>query len=126
MLHFLALHRQMARTKCSFHNAHQSKRSLGPEFGGAIGLLFSFANAVAVAMYIMGFSETLYNVLEVYWSAAGMHRRIVETREGLHIETLLSVRPRTDLLGSQGIFSDKRFNVSGCSGRRSARLKSPI
>lgn len=39
--------------------------SLGPEFGGAIGLLFSFANAVAVAMYIMGFSETLFNVMEV-------------------------------------------------------------
>ena len=40
--------------------------SLGPEFGGAIGLLFSFANAVAVAMYVMGFSETLlYQVLAV-------------------------------------------------------------
>jgi hypothetical protein len=53
---------------------------LGPEFGGAIGLLFSFANAVAVAMYIMGFSETLYNVLEVCKSAACMHRCMVETR----------------------------------------------
>ncbi|KAK2506070.1 hypothetical protein MC885_004979 [Smutsia gigantea] len=27
-------------------------RSLGPEFGGAIGLIFAFANAVAVAMYV--------------------------------------------------------------------------
>jgi hypothetical protein len=27
-------------------------RSLGPEFGGAIGIVFSFANAVAAAMYI--------------------------------------------------------------------------
>ena len=34
-------------------------RSLGPEFGGAIGLIFSVANAVAVAMYIAGFTETI-------------------------------------------------------------------
>ena len=27
-------------------------RHLGPEFGGAIGLIFSFANAVAVAIYV--------------------------------------------------------------------------
>ncbi|KAK2511461.1 Slc12a2 [Columba guinea] len=33
-------------------------RSLGPEFGGAIGLIFAFANAVAVAMYVVGFAET--------------------------------------------------------------------
>ena len=34
-------------------------RSLGPEFGGAIGLIFSLANAVAVSMYTVGFSETV-------------------------------------------------------------------
>uniref|UniRef100_A0A8C9TY44 Solute carrier family 12 member 3 n=1 Tax=Scleropages formosus TaxID=113540 RepID=A0A8C9TY44_SCLFO len=34
-------------------------RSLGPEFGGSIGLIFAFANAVAVAMYVVGFAETL-------------------------------------------------------------------
>ena len=27
-------------------------RSLGPEFGGAIGMIFSLANAVAIAMYV--------------------------------------------------------------------------
>ncbi|XP_038640287.1 solute carrier family 12 member 1 isoform X1 [Scyliorhinus canicula] len=39
-------------------------RSLGPEFGGSIGLIFSFANAVAVAMYVVGFSETLVDILK--------------------------------------------------------------
>ncbi|XP_040062152.1 solute carrier family 12 member 2 [Ixodes scapularis] len=38
-------------------------RSLGPEFGGAIGLIFSLANAVAVAMYVVGFAETVQSVL---------------------------------------------------------------
>ncbi|XP_072138365.1 solute carrier family 12 member 1 isoform X1 [Mobula birostris] len=39
-------------------------RSLGPEFGGSIGLIFSFANAVAVAMYVVGFAETLVDILK--------------------------------------------------------------
>ena len=40
-------------------------RSLGPEFGGAIGIVYSFANAVAAAMYVIGFSETLVAVFKV-------------------------------------------------------------
>lgn len=32
-------------------------RSLGPEFGGAIGLQFYFLYAVGVAMYLVGFAE---------------------------------------------------------------------
>ncbi|KAM6943039.1 solute carrier family 12 member 1 [Xenentodon cancila] len=39
-------------------------RSLGPEFGGSIGLIFAFANAVAVAMYVVGFSETVVELLQ--------------------------------------------------------------
>ncbi|XP_076305031.1 solute carrier family 12 member 2-like [Tachypleus tridentatus] len=41
-------------------------RSLGPEFGGAIGLIFSLASAVAVAMYVVGFGETLRDLLQSY------------------------------------------------------------
>ena len=40
-------------------------RSLGPEFGGAIGIVFSLANAVAVAMYVVGFAETIRDILLV-------------------------------------------------------------
>lgn len=43
-------------------------RSLGPEFGGSIGIIFSLANAVAVAMYTVGFAETLRDMLLVCYS----------------------------------------------------------
>ncbi|XP_068106554.1 solute carrier family 12 member 3-like [Hyperolius riggenbachi] len=38
-------------------------RSLGPELGGSIGLIFAFANAVAVAMHTVGFAETVRDML---------------------------------------------------------------
>ncbi|KAI2663065.1 Solute carrier family 12 member 3 [Labeo rohita] len=34
-------------------------RSLGPELGAPIGLLFAFANAIACALHTVGFSETM-------------------------------------------------------------------
>uniref|UniRef100_A0AAX7UQN7 Solute carrier family 12 member 1 n=1 Tax=Astatotilapia calliptera TaxID=8154 RepID=A0AAX7UQN7_ASTCA len=39
-------------------------RSLGPEFGGSIGLIFAFANAVGVSMYVVGFAETVVDLLK--------------------------------------------------------------
>ncbi|KZC10308.1 Bumetanide-sensitive sodium-(potassium)-chloride cotransporter [Dufourea novaeangliae] len=39
-------------------------RSLGPEFGGSIGLIFSLANAVACAMYVVGFCESMVDCLK--------------------------------------------------------------
>lgn len=39
-------------------------RSLGPEYGGSIGLLFSFANALAVAMHTVGFAESMKDLLK--------------------------------------------------------------
>ncbi|XP_063232957.1 bumetanide-sensitive sodium-(potassium)-chloride cotransporter isoform X2 [Bacillus rossius redtenbacheri] len=39
-------------------------RSLGPEFGGSIGLIFSLANAVACAMYVVGFCESMRDLLK--------------------------------------------------------------
>lgn len=39
-------------------------RSLGPEFGGSIGLIFSLANAVACSMYVVGFCESMVDCLQ--------------------------------------------------------------
>ncbi|XP_037671950.1 solute carrier family 12 member 3 isoform X10 [Choloepus didactylus] len=39
-------------------------RSLGPELGGSIGLIFAFANAVAVAMHTVGFAETVRDLIQ--------------------------------------------------------------
>ena len=38
-------------------------RSLGPEFGGAIGLMFTVANSVSVSVYIIGFVSSLRDLL---------------------------------------------------------------
>ncbi|XP_059613591.1 bumetanide-sensitive sodium-(potassium)-chloride cotransporter isoform X2 [Phlebotomus argentipes] len=44
-------------------------RSLGPEFGGSIGLIFSLANAVACAMYVVGFCESMQDLLRSFGMA---------------------------------------------------------
>lgn len=41
-------------------------RSLGPEFGGSIGLIFALANAVACAMYVVGFCESMLDLLKSF------------------------------------------------------------
>lgn len=41
-------------------------RSLGPAFGGSIGLIFSLANAVACAMNVVGFCESLIGLLSSF------------------------------------------------------------
>ncbi|XP_031418369.1 solute carrier family 12 member 3 [Clupea harengus] len=43
-------------------------RSLGPELGGSIGLIFAFANAVAVAMHTVGFAETVQELMHEHGS----------------------------------------------------------
>eukprot|EP00092_Neocalanus_flemingeri_P012452 GFUD01013425.1.p1 GENE.GFUD01013425.1~~GFUD01013425.1.p1 ORF type:complete len:1079 (+),score=254.39 GFUD01013425.1:143-3379(+) len=41
-------------------------RALGPEFGGAIGLMFTLANSIAVSMYIIGFAESFLDMFQDY------------------------------------------------------------
>ncbi len=50
-------------------------RSLGVEFGGAIGFVFFFAQAVAVALYVVGFSEACVGSLP----SAGLSVRTIAT-----------------------------------------------
>jgi hypothetical protein len=40
-------------------------RSLGPEFGGSIGVVFSIANAAGAAMHIVGLAETVRDIMWV-------------------------------------------------------------
>ena len=40
-------------------------RSLGPEIGGPIGMVFSFANACACALNTLGFAEVVRDLLLV-------------------------------------------------------------
>lgn len=41
-------------------------RSLGPEFGASVGVVFAFANAVAAAMNTIGFCESLNQLLSKF------------------------------------------------------------
>ncbi|XP_066492928.1 solute carrier family 12 member 3 isoform X2 [Tiliqua scincoides] len=65
-------------------------RSLGPELGGSIGLIFAFANAVAVAMHTVGFAETVRDLLQEHNSP------IVDPTNDIRIIGIITV---TVLLG---------------------------
>lgn len=41
-------------------------RSLGPEFGASVGVVFAFANAVAASMNTIGFCDSLNDLLGSY------------------------------------------------------------
>lgn len=41
-------------------------RSLGPEFGASVGVIFAFANAVAASMNTIGFCDSLNQLLNEY------------------------------------------------------------
>jgi solute carrier family 12 sodium/potassium/chloride transporter 2 len=42
-------------------------RTLGPEFGGAIGIIFALANSMGIALHTVGFCEALSDMLEEYF-----------------------------------------------------------
>lgn len=42
-------------------------RTLGPEIGGPIGMVFSFANALACALNTVGFAEVVRDLMQVLY-----------------------------------------------------------
>ena len=54
-------------------------RSLGPEFGGAIGIMFTVANSIAVATYVIGFCDALLDML--YWYIDGFEGIVSTNRD---------------------------------------------
>ncbi|XP_040581713.1 bumetanide-sensitive sodium-(potassium)-chloride cotransporter [Lepeophtheirus salmonis] len=72
-------------------------RSLGPEFGGAIGLMFTLANSIAVAMYIIGFCEALSDMLKQY--IPGFIGILNTPEDGLHDIRLIGSVSLVLLLG---------------------------
>ncbi|CAF0819995.1 unnamed protein product [Adineta ricciae] len=71
-------------------------RSLGPEFGGAIGLIFSFVNAVAAAMYTIGFAETVRDLLKEY--GVKIFGTVIDG-ESVNIVRIIGVITMTIILG---------------------------
>ena len=61
-------------------------RSLGPEFGGAIGLLFFAAQALSVAMYVIGFTEAL-----VAYLPAGVPPLVVASMTNLVVYVCVAI-----------------------------------
>jgi len=60
-------------------------RSLGVEFGGAIGILFFIAQAVSVAMYVIGFTEAALGTFE------SLDGRFIEVATVVNIVVFLCV-----------------------------------
>lgn len=40
-------------------------RSLGPEIGGPVGMIFSFANTLACVLSVVGFAEVVRDLMQV-------------------------------------------------------------
>lgn len=60
-------------------------RSLGVEFGGAIGILFFLAQAISVAMYVIGFTEAVTGTFP------GLADRFLQIATGVNIAVFICV-----------------------------------
>jgi len=55
-------------------------RSLGPQFGGAIGIMFTLANSIAVAVYIIGFKDSLADFMTEFFGFESIVDVLNDTR----------------------------------------------
>jgi len=65
-------------------------RSLGPSFGGTVGLLFGVGNAIATSMYLIGFAEVIVEIVGVQFGDKIMDIRIW-SNIALLFETILAL-----------------------------------
>lgn len=72
-------------------------RTLGPELGGPIGVVFSFANALACALNTVGFSETVRDLLIVRMTQINSVLLLHDTM--LHVHVMLIVIYVYDAIG---------------------------
>ena len=66
-------------------------RSLGPVFGGAIGVMFFFANAVGIAFYMQGFSDTMGSILGIDPGPDGKLPKLGMAFACLAVETVIAI-----------------------------------
>jgi len=96
-------------------------RSLGPEFGGAIGLMFTLANSIAVAMYIVGFCESLQDLLRSFGvtiiDGANNDIRVVGliTLIGILVLAIVGMDWVTRVSNFISKLSDKKSSTDACS-----------
>ena len=64
-------------------------RSLGPEFGGAVGILFYFGISISVAMYLAGSIELML----VMRSVGEIYLICMKTSVSVYSDALQAVRP---------------------------------
>ena len=81
-------------------------RSLGPEFGGSIGIVFSLANAVAAAMYVVGFAET---VRDIMWVSGTFIYFTITHRPALQKKTNVSALTKSVRVTSLDVMSGGCF-----------------
>ena len=82
-------------------------RSLGPEFGGAIGLMFTVANSIGVSMYIIGFCGSFRDSLvEQVTGFKGV------IGEKIHVSFVITLSVYVDCLASSQLSQPVLFRIS--------------